>query len=181
MRLACFALALLVLAAPASARQPAAHGPTRIGADAAANPAEAMKDGFAVLLLTTDDPEAFYTAWAGPTPPNLPTTARVARETPVQAMLIFSGCRAGRDGNCNVTARFSVTAPDGSPSDEPVEAQVWSRPPAPGRNLHLSEGALGFVLEPGDPLGVYTFAAAVTDRVAGTTVEVRTSVTVSED
>jgi hypothetical protein len=136
------------------------------------DPSHASKNGFGLQMVVTPDYEGFWRAWEGPTPPHLPVTGRIERGKPVHAMLIFSGCRAAADGNCNLTAVFTITSPDGSAYGEAHTGRVWGGPPAPGYNLQLSEGSVGLIVEPHEPLGRYTFKASVTDHVANLTVEV---------
>src|SRR5689334_6419387 len=113
MRLLLLLFALLA-AAPAAAQdgwQNGGDGPPAPGSQAA-------EGGFGVTALTTDDAEGFLREWDGPTPPNLPTTDRVVRGRPIRLMLIFYGCGAGADGNCNATATFVTLRPDGSTFEE---------------------------------------------------------------
>ena len=154
------ALALALAAAPAAAQAPASHD-----------------ESFGAIVLMTEDPASFRRAWAGPQPPRLNATTRAARGRPVFAMVIFSGCRAGSDGKCNVAGRFSVIRPDGSPYQAPAPARLWSGRPAGAGRMLLAEGSVGLKLEPGDPLGIYKVRALVTDHVAGTTVTVEQAVT----
>jgi hypothetical protein len=147
---------------------------------AAADPSRASADGFGVQMMITDDHEGFWKAWEGPTPPQLSVTSRTERGKPVHAMLVFSGCKAGADGNCNVTADFDITAPDGSSYGKQMSAQVWKLPPAPDYNLQLSEGSIGFSVEPSEMLGQYKLKARVTDHVARIALAVEAPVQVAE-
>ncbi|HEX8415579.1 MAG TPA: hypothetical protein VF637_17120 [Sphingomicrobium sp.] len=148
------------------------------GSSAPARPSQASKDGFGVMLLVTADYEKFLEAWAGPTPPNLPTTSEVSEGKPVHTMVIFSGCRAAADGNCKVTAEFSIMSPDGSVYDgPPKKGPIWTGAPATGYNLQLGDSGLGFRLEPNDRAGVYKIKAVVTDEVANSIVTVEEQVT----
>jgi hypothetical protein len=178
-------LVLLVAAflttAPATAQQPQGFAWKQgDGTAAPDNPAQAAKDGFGVMMAVTPDYEAFWKAWEGPTPPQLPTTTQVTRSTPVHGMLIFSGCKVGPDGKCNVTAELSITGPDGKAYGKTMQAPVWNEPPASGYNLQLSPASIGFRLDPEDALGSYTLHASVTDRLAGTTVVVEQAITAKE-
>jgi hypothetical protein len=154
------ALALVLTAASAEAQSTFYQD----GRPAPDDGGSARRDGFGAVLLITPDREAFEQAWAGPTPPNLVTTDRAQRGQPVFAMLLFTGCLAGSDGNCDVTAEFAILKPDGSTYDSPVQAPVWGAQPAPGDNLQLSRASLGLRIEPGDPMGTYTIQVTVTDR-----------------
>jgi hypothetical protein len=171
-------LALLVAPAPAAAAQQQGGFAWKLNdRSAPPNPAQAAKDGFGAMMLVTSDYEGFWKAWEGAGPPQVGTTEQVTRRQPVHAMLLFSGCRAGADGNCNVTVELAVTGPAGKPYGETLKGNAWSGPPAPAYNLQLAESSLGFILEPHDPLGTYTLKATVTDKVAGTTLSVQQAVT----
>lgn len=178
-------LVLLVAAipatVPANAQQPQGFAWKQgDGTAAPDNPAQAAKDRFGVMMAVTPDYEGFWKAWEGPTPPQLTTTSEVTRSKPVHGMLVFSGCKAGPDGKCNVTAELSIIGPDGKAYGKTMQAPVWVGPPAPGYNLQLSPAAIGFRLEPKDAIGRYTLHASVTDRLAGTTVVVQQAITAKE-
>lgn len=175
MRRMLFILALLVAGAPALA-QPSGFSWKLNDKDAPADPSRASKDGFGVLMLLTAKYQAFLDAWNGPTPPHLSITEVVTREQPVNAMLLFSGCRPAPDGNCNVMAKITVLAPNGSRYGDILEAQAWGGPPTPQYVMQLAKISLGFKLEPEDSLGIYTLKATVTDEVAGTTLQVEKAV-----
>jgi hypothetical protein len=92
-------------------------------------------------------------------------------------MILFSGCRPSGNGNCDVAAELSITGPDGNAYGETFSGPVWQGPPGPQYSLQLGQSGMGFVLDPGDKLGVYTLRATVTDRVAGTIVAVQQAIT----
>lgn len=155
---------LLALTPPATAAAGQAGGP---------EPWEqASRDGFGVLALSTPDYDGFMQAWAGPTPPTLPITSTAERGQRVTLMLIFHGCQAGPDGNCNITADFSILRPDGSSYGEMPGAPVWRGPAVTGQTLRLAETGPALIVEPADPAGTWTLRARVTDQVRGVTVEV---------
>jgi hypothetical protein len=172
-----FLILALLLCVPAAAQEPRTFAWKVNDANAPPNPAQASKGGFGVMMLVTSDYVGFWEAWEGDTPPKVTATEEVARDRPVHGILLFSGCRPGQDGNCNVTAELSITGPDGSPYSETMSGKVWGGAPAPGYNLQASESSIGFTLDPEDPLGVYTLKAMVRDNVAGTKLAVQQSVT----
>ena len=131
-------------------------------------PSQAVE--FGGKMLVVDNPEAFWKAWEGPTPPHINTVSTIALSRPVQAMLVFHGCRAGPDGNCRVKVTFSMTGPTGKPYGETLTGYAWRGPPAPGFNLQASEASMGFELEPEDPLGQYLMQATLTDEIGGKTI-----------
>ncbi|MDQ3075371.1 MAG: hypothetical protein M3Q88_07165 [Pseudomonadota bacterium] len=174
---------VLATATPAAAQEAATERSFawRINDKAAPpDPSLISKNGFGLQIMITGDYEGFLKAWEGPTPPMLSVTNRTERGKPVNAMLIFSGCKASTDGNCNLTAIFNISGPDGAPYGKPQRGTVWSRPPAPGYALQLSEGGIGMVIEPGELLGRYTLGATVTDHVADITVAVEAPIEVVE-
>ena len=173
------AILLLLALPPAASPAPAPEAPfawESNGRPLPPHPSRAAKGRFAVMMIVTPDIEAFWAEWQKPEDPHLTSTERIARDSPVFAMLVFSGCRAGADGNCRVSAEFRMTGPDGAPYGEPHRGLAWSGPPAPGRNLQLSEASLGFRLDPPDPLGRYTISATLTDEIAGETLQVEQGV-----
>jgi hypothetical protein len=152
---------LLLLTAPAAAQAPAA--------------------GFRALMLVTPDPAALRRAWHGPQqPPRLNVTTRARRGVPVEAMIVLSGCRAGADGKCRVTAEFSVLRPDGSLYRRPVRGTVWGKAPAAPGRMMLGDGSAGFRLEAGEPTGTYRLVVKVTDEVAGVSAQAEQAVAAAE-
>jgi hypothetical protein len=146
------------------------------GRNAAPDPSRAARGPFAVMMLVTPDAKAFWAEWEKPETPHLVSTGRIARDKPIFAMLLFTGCRAGADGKCRVKAEFRMKGPDGAPYGQPQAGSAWTGPPAPGHNLLLSEASLGFKLDPPDPLGPYTLIGALTDEIAGETLVVEQKV-----
>ena len=127
---------------------------------------QARNGDFGGILLITADPEGFWKAWEQPGTPNIQTTTTVTLSKPVYGMVVFHGCKAAADGNCNVAARFLITAPDGSNYADPKGGDAWKGAPAPGQNLLASASGIGFRLEPQDKLGRYKITAILTDNVA---------------
>jgi hypothetical protein len=180
MRFMVFLAALHFSAATAFAQQGEGFAWKQNDQLAPPNPAQASEDGFGVLMLVTDDPESFMKAWQGPTPPQVSTTDQVTRGKLIETMLIFSGCRAAENGNCNVSVELSVTGPDGAPYGKTFNGPIWEGPPPPQYNLQLGQSGLGFILEPEDKLGIYKLKANVTDHVAGTTLRVQQAITATD-
>ena len=142
------------------------------------DPSRAARDGFGAMMLTTSDLEGFERVWAGPTPPNLPVTDEARRGQPVHGMIIFFGCAAGADGNCNVTADLIFLRPNGSTYGEALQNEIWRGLPAPSPNLQLGVNAAGLIVEPNDPMGTWTIRAIVTDNVRRVTVRIEQQVRV---
>jgi hypothetical protein len=135
----------------------------------------------ATTIFVTDDIEGFWKAWEGPTPPHITTTNIITRSRPAFATMVFTGCKPGSDGNCRVTATFTIVAPDGSNYGRHGPMPGWSGPPAPARNMLAIEGYLGFELEPEDKLGPYVIKGELKDEVAGTSLTVQQTITAKAD
>lgn len=161
--IAFFAAAMMI------AMQPAGNF-SRIGTTS--DPSEAVIGGFGTKMLVVEDIDAFWAAWDKPEPPQISTTSKITRGKPVHAVLVFNGCAPAPDGNCNLSVVYSITGPDGSAYDKPIEGKAWTGPPPPGFNMQAAVSSFGFELEPADKLGSYRMIAKVTDEVAGKTLTV---------
>ena len=170
---------LLLLAALAAAQPAAAQTGWQNGGAPPEEGSQAAEGGFGAMVLMTDDREGFFRAWDGPTPPNLPVTSRADRDRPVYAMVIFYGCAAGPDGNCNVTAEFTSLRPDGRQDGETMPGGLWEGPALEGQNLRLGTAAAALVVRPPDPAGLWRMQVRVTDRVRGVTLQIVGRVTVA--
>ncbi len=158
-----FFAALLALAAPAPV----------------ANPSDGKAEPLQAKMFIVDDADAFWKAWAGPTPPHITTTATVTRDRPVIAIVIFTGCARGASGNCDLSVRYDILAPDGSNYDDPVVGKAWDKPPPAESYAEASLANFGFRLEPQDALGDYTIRAQLTDEITKAKVVLATQVTAS--
>jgi hypothetical protein len=135
----------------------------------------------AVHQIASTDPEGVETAWAKPTPGvDLPTAVKTVRNKPIVTFLIFTGCHATADGNCNVTADFKITDAKGDGNGDQANVPVWSKPPPGPGILYLSEAAIGLLVHKGEPLGDYVVRVTTTDHVAGTTVRTQQTIHVRE-
>ena len=71
-----------------------------------ADPSQAQYGGFGAKLLIVADTDAFWKEWEKPDTPHIVTTSTVTIKQPAHGMIVFHGCRAASDGNCNVTVQF---------------------------------------------------------------------------
>lgn len=134
-----------------------------------------------LVQLWTRDPAAFLAAWNQPTPPNLVTSRATERNLAIQQYIIFSTCRADAAGNCRLTARVTITDPDGAAYGDPMAFAVWDNQPAPpAQRLILSPNSIGLLIEDGEKLGTYRVHLAVTDAHAGVTAESVSAIEVRE-
>ena len=125
----------------------------------------------ATLMLSTG-PVVFYSET---------TTAK--RGVPIMAVVFFAGCLPDAKGNCDATVRYQAYTPDGKAWGDAVDAELWVGKKAPDKyQMQLSVGNMGIVVDPDDPLGVYTVKATVVDKRAKMTLVVeRTFAAVEAD
>ncbi len=129
----------------------------------------AKSDGdFGAELVFTDKPDELFAAWEKPGPSVLISETPTAfRATPIVGVVFFSGCAPDKAGTCNATVRFLARTPDGKPWGKPVDGELWIGKPPPAKDsMQLSVGNMGIVIDPDDPLGVYTVKAEIEDKVA---------------
>ena len=128
----------------------------------------AKSDGdFGAMLVFTDKPDALFAAWEKSGPAVLMSaTPDAVRGVPIVAVIFFSGCAADEHGQCQATVRFTAQGPDGKPYGQPLTGDLWVAKPPPGKDqMQLSAGNMGIVIEPADPLGIYTVKAEIADQV----------------
>ena len=155
-RLAALALACAILPPAAQARE--------------GDNVEAQAGDLRIIHLWTTDPEGFIEAWSQPTPPRLSTSTRTARNQPIQQFILYANCTPDEAGNCLLTARADITAPDGTAYGEPlIFPALPSSPGVPRDNIGLAPNSIGLVIEDGEQLGEYRVDLAVTDENAGVT------------
>ena len=129
-------------------------------------------DGFGASLLITADPDAFFEAWDQPPSPDykpeIKTTDTAKRGDTVVGVVVFAGCMANPEGNCQSTVDFKLLRPDGSVYADLDKSELWTDKPAmPPNTLQVGVSSLGFIVEPDDPFGVYRMEAKVRDEVLG--------------
>ena len=161
------------LAAVAAALLASLAGATPLAAQQAAperDNVEASAGDLKIIHLWTADPAAFMEAWAGPTPPTLPTATRAMRNQRLTQAILFVNCTPDDAGECHLAARVTITAPDGSAYGDPIVFDALKGPATLARNvIGLSHAGIGLTIEDGEQLGRYRVELAVTDVNAGRT------------
>lgn len=153
-------LASLAGAGPLAAQQAA---PERDNVEAAAGDLK-------IIHLWTADPAAFMEAWAGPTPPTLPTATRIERNQRLTQAILYVNCEPDAAGACHLAATVTITAPDGTPYGEPLVFDAFKGPSTVARgNIGLAPAGIGLTIEDGEQLGRYRVELAVTDVNTGRT------------
>ena len=140
---------------------------------AAENPWMKSDRGFGAMLVFTNKPQEFLDNWGKPGEGvNIAMSENAPRGKPCGAFILFVGAGTNKDGQADVVADLSITAPDGTVYGREKGVEIWQKKPAPqGKNLELGVGHLGFEIEPKDPAGKYEIRAKIHDRVKGAVVE----------
>lgn len=124
--------------------------------------------GLTADLLVTNQPGTVFSRWreGQRLEPSSVKTAR--RGEPVAALVLFSGCQANKQGQCDVRMSMLVEDPAGKVYGESKDSEVWvgKAPPPPGTR-QLGVGYMMVLIEPKDPPGKYRIKAHITDHIAG--------------
>jgi hypothetical protein len=133
------------------------------------------------MLIATVDKDTLMSDWAKPTSgAYLTNDSQTVRNKPIFTFIIFKGCTADKSGNCNVTADYETTDPNGNLYDRTRAAKMWvGRPPPPNYDLELSVAGYGLRIEDKDPVGAYRVRATITDHVSGAVLHTEESLTVA--
>lgn len=137
------------------------------------------KGGFSVLQVAVPDSAKFIAGWKLGAGGASATTKTVANQ-PLFTFLIFKGCKADAQGNCDVVADYVIHRPDGTTNEDNKGVVVWNKTaPADPKKPYLSDGALGYGVDDEGPFGDYRVIATVTDRVAGITLTTEQTLTIA--
>ena len=129
--------------------------------------AQAKAGNLLVTQIWTTDPKGLQSRLDQAARPLLSASATAARNEPISLLIFYANCQRDPDGKCWLTARASITAPDGTPYGEPVGFDVLPMGPgAPAGRLALAPGSMALVVENGEQLGRYRVQLAVTDEIA---------------
>ncbi|HTU10439.1 MAG TPA: hypothetical protein VMG08_06015 [Allosphingosinicella sp.] len=162
------ALALALAAAPAAAQ------PDRvINFPPGAN---ASRDGFVAAIVTTGSLDQFAEAWIAGRPQSAITRIAV-RGRELKAVVLLSGCRAGPEGKCDVSGRFTYTVPGGGRYGVIDDDALFNETARAGDGVLVALGPT-LIVDPPDPMGEWTLQAEIRDNVRGTTIIVRTPILV---
>ncbi len=164
-----------------------AYAQWREGGGAVPDTEWSKSDGdFGAMLLVTDDPDGFFERWNQPPSPDykpeLTTASSATRGDVIVAVVIFTGCVANADGNCESTVDFKVLYPDGSLYADLERGELWMDKPATvPPYLQVSVANLGLKIEDDDPFGTYRIEAGVQDLVAKRQLKLRQTIEVVEE
>jgi len=122
---------------------------------------------FGAQLLLVGNEKEFFRRWKTPSEVvELEAISEINKGKPLITPVIFNGCQANEDGNCNVSADFRVLRPDGTTYADAPQVEIWQNKPPPREGiLELGVGYIKVVIEPEDPDGTYTVEARVADNI----------------
>ena len=84
----------------------------------------------------------------------------------IEALLLFRGCSSNPNGDCLVTADYSIKSPDGSTYLESLNTDVWKENVSTLQEYKLTNTRVGFVLTSDLEAGLYEVEVTVTDKIS---------------
>lgn len=125
------------------------------------------KNGFGAKIVMTTDSQTALENWEKPTEGvSIPEAERVEKGKPIEALVLFSGCKPNNKGNCIAEADYQIIKPDGSIYAEYKKTEIWKDKPAiPEGRLGLAVDRVGLIVEPEDPIGIYKVSCTVRDLI----------------
>ena len=126
-----------------------------------------------ITLLVTDKGQELFKSWEFPDGERFEVRPlKVAKRGEfLSAVVLFQGCAADAEGNCNVTLDITAYDPSGKKYGEFLGQELWVGKPAPANGkTQLGVGYMGLVIEPNDPLGKYRIFASANDKIANISV-----------
>jgi hypothetical protein len=137
---------------------------------------------FGAQLLLIADEQQLFKHWTTPSEiVNVKTIDSVWVNETINAVVVFSGCKASRRGNCNVIMRFRVIQPDGKVYADVPPIEGWQDKPAPsGKSQELGVQYLKVRIEPKDQAGRYVVYAQVRDNNTGAVLHLRSPFTATK-
>ena len=123
---------------------------------------------FGAMVFMTTNSQKMLDNWEVPTDGYYVTNdEEVEKGQPIEALVVFYGCKANEKGNCVAEVDYRIVKPDGSVYTEIKDTELWKNKPAmPEGQLGLAVDRVGLIAELGDPVGVYTVELVIRDLVS---------------
>ena len=139
-------------------------------------------DGFGAMVFMTTDSQKMLDNWEVPTDGYYVThDEEVEKGKPIEALVVFYGCKANENGNCLAEADYRIIKPDGSVYTEIKNTELWkNKPSMPEGQLGLAVDRVGLIAELEDPGGIYTIELVIRDLVSGIEFPLHSSFKVNE-
>jgi hypothetical protein len=134
---------------------------------------------FTAMMFLSDKPEEVYSAWNDGPANKVKVSAlpSISNGKAFEAIVIFSGCAADKNRNCNVVANWKIETLDGQNLGEVKEAPLWVNRKAPiSGQLQISEKGVGLVASKADK--GYLIRVQVKDLISGRSVRLIQSTSV---
>ena len=125
---------------------------------------------FGAMVLMTTDSQKVLENWSMPSPGvHILDAEQVEKGKPIEALVLFNGCAANKQGNCITEVDYQIVKPDGSIYAEYKNTELWRNKPAvPVGRLGLAVDRVGLIADPPDPVGKYKVRCVVRDLVSNT-------------
>jgi len=139
--------------------------------------AQKSVQGFGGWVLVTPDAD-WEEKWNTPAEatPHFSEAKTVGRGERVFVLIFFANPQLNRDGSADVTCDIDVTRPNGTSSIHQTDAVCFRGPlNSDPHHTYLSGPVIGFVGDPGDPLGEWLVRVTVKDNVRHVSVPLKTS------
>jgi hypothetical protein len=123
---------------------------------------------FGAMVFMTTDSQKMLDNWEAPTEGYyVLSDEEVEKGKPIEALVVFYGCKANEIGNCVAEVDYRIVKPDGSVYTEIKNTELWKNKPAmPEGKLGLAVDRVGLIAEVDDPVGVYTVELVIRDLVS---------------
>jgi len=142
------------------------------------------KSGFGGLLVITTDQD-WEEKWSTPpeTTPELNTTSTVRVGERITTLIFLINPLRDEDSQAHVRCDIRVTRPDGTLSADEKNMECFKRVVLDEhiRNVHLAAPYIGWMGEPGDPLGEWVTQVLLTDINRGVTLDLKIRFTLEAD
>ena len=125
----------------------------------------AKKGDFEAVLLMTQNSDSIL-ADAGTAINAFEELVSINIGEGIEALLLFRGCSSNSNGDCLVTADYSIKSPDGSIYLQSLGTDVWKESASNPFQYKLTNTRVGFVLTSETETGLYEVEVTVTDRIS---------------
>ncbi|MFT4938747.1 MAG: hypothetical protein ACI88A_001776 [Paraglaciecola sp.] len=142
----------------------------------------AVGDFGAMLLMTANGEQALKNWFAPPSEGfHVSTDSVINRNVPIEALIVFSGCKANEQGNCFTEVDYLIVAPDGSVYGDFKNTELWkNKSEIPAGKLGLAVDRVIVSIEDNELLGEYQVVCTIRDLIAGVSFKLVSKFTVVE-
>jgi hypothetical protein len=138
---------------------------------------------FGAMILMTMNADQALKNWLAPPSEgfHVSTDSVVDRNVPIEALIVFSGCKANEQGNCFTEVDYLIVAPDGSVYADFKNTELWKdKPEIPVGKFGLAVDRVIVSIEDNELLGEYEVKCTIRDLNTGLTFKITSKFTVVE-